>query len=372
MLDETRLLRLINSYFDQELDPETKRELEAMLLGSARAREIFLERSDWHGLTREWALRVQADEWLDDSPRSRKILPFRRLVGGGLGIAACLALVATLQPFKRPAPPMQSTTAPSAIAAAENVALLAQAVNVEWENGHQYSVGEALPKGWLKIRQGTVRVDFYSGARVFLEGPAVLDLLSQNLARLEKGKLTAHVPPPAEGFTVVNGSISVVDRGTDFGMTVNSPEECEVHVFKGEVEFQGDVPVDRKRELLQGDAVSIRNGVWESLNANPSSFTDPQTLIQAATQEANARWASWQIHSEKFREVPDLLVHFDFENLEPNSQLVTNRALAADPSTQGTIIGCEHTLGRWAKNPRWDLRKPVIACAFGPRARLPR
>ena len=94
MLDETRLLRLIDAYFDQELGGEEKRELECMLLGSAKAREIFLDRAEWHGLTRELALRSQMEELMGDAAApDRKvvpmnIVPFVRRHWLGVGFAA--------------------------------------------------------------------------------------------------------------------------------------------------------------------------------------------------------------------------------------------------------------------------------------------
>src|SRR5690606_12135547 len=104
----------------------------------------------------------------------------------------------------------------------EQVAMLAQAVDVVWHPSDQsYQVGAALPQGLLKIDSGLLRLDFYSGARVFLQGPAEIELLSPISARLGRGRLTAHVPPTAIGFTVENGDLRVVDRGTEFGMQVD-------------------------------------------------------------------------------------------------------------------------------------------------------
>ena len=56
MFDESRLERLIAAYLDQELTADEKLELEEMLLASSKAREIFLDRAEWHGLLRQQAL----------------------------------------------------------------------------------------------------------------------------------------------------------------------------------------------------------------------------------------------------------------------------------------------------------------------------
>lgn len=349
MFDEARLERLIDAYFDGRLAPGEKDELESMLLGSSQARRIFLDRADWHGLTREWAMRENSIRLMHgDLPETpRRIPPFRRKLLFAAALAACAALAAVLF-FRhdRAEPAGEIATARPPLR--ENVALLGQAVDVVWEEGSdRFTVGSALPKGWLKIREGTLRLDFYSGARVVLQGPAEFELLAQDLARLEKGRLTANVPPPAEGFTVLNANLRVVDRGTEFGMSVNSPDDCEVHVFDGEVELQGEVPEAASRALFQGDALSIRQGRATAFAADRQSFTDPAELLVAATREAEARWNSWRKTSESFRSTPGLLVHFDFEDLDPGSPILPNRALDAEPDSFGTVVGCDRPAGRW-------------------------
>src|SRR5688572_12679399 len=114
MFDETRLERLIAAYFDQELKAEDKRELEEMLLASSRAREIFLDRSEWHGLLREQALQSQAALLMGGEKR-KKMIPFRTKAWLGAGLAACLALGWWMLPRTKDSPPAtadQDSTAP--------------------------------------------------------------------------------------------------------------------------------------------------------------------------------------------------------------------------------------------------------------------
>lgn len=353
MFDESRLERLIAAYFDQELTAAEKRELEAMLLGSARARQIFLDQSEWHGLTREWALQGQMESLMGDSAGERKVVPFARRAWIGAALAACLALgVWLLLPGRKDSPAVAHDEDP----ARGDVALLGQSIDVEWE-GAAYAKGSALPKGWLKIRKGTLQLDFYSGARVVLEGPASLELISPDLARLEQGKLTAKVPPPAEGFTVLNANLRVVDRGTEFGMSVNGSDDCEVHVFDGEVELQGEVPDATARELFEGDGVAIRQGKSTVITADRQSFADPARMLQAAARETESRWESWRSGSRSFREMPDLRVYFDFEDFDPAGMILRNQATGADEDSNGSVIGCETLSGRWAKKSALGFAK---------------
>lgn len=348
MFDEARLERLIAAYLDQQLTGEERRELEEMLLASSKARELFLDRVEWHGLLREQALQDHANLLTSRPKPSRKTVPFRRRAWLAAAIAACVALGWWKLPRAgkdNPPSAMHDT-----VATHDRVALLAQAIDVTWEDGDKsFSVGSALPKGWLKISSGTLRLDFYSGARVILEGPASIELLSPDLARLGKGKLTARVPPPAEGFTVMSSDLRVVDRGTEFGMNVSGDNECEVHVFDGEVELQGTLPPAADTALYEGDAVSIREGKWTPFPANRASFADPAKVLAAAARETEAQWVAWRESSQALRNMPELKVYFDFEGLHPGESLLPNKAAGANEDSNGTVIGCDPLPGRWAK-----------------------
>ena len=357
MLDETRLDRLISAYFDRQLSVEEKAEFEAMLLGSARARQIFLDQSEWHGLAREWALQSQMSLVMGSAemvsplstPGSRKVIPFPRKLAI---IAACLAGIGIAIPFLLPEPKNHAVerVQENRQSVGDNVALLVQSYNVEWETGStRPDVGTALAKGTLKIKSGTVRLDFYSGARIFLEGPASLDLLSPDLARLNHGKLTARVPPAAEGFTITSGDIRVIDRGTDFGINMRGPDDREIHVFEGEIELQGTIPPEGKPLLREGEAASIINGKWTWLTADRRGFADPTAMYQAADRETESRWDAWQAAADKLDHSSGLLVHFDFEQVDRDSMSVQNRALDSGPNSNGSIIGCDFLPGRWSK-----------------------
>lgn len=349
MFDQARLERLIAAYLDQALTAEEKCELEEMLLGSSKARKILLDRAEWHGLLREQALQGQTLPEVADAS-TPKLLKFRRKIMFSAAIAAGIALVAGwwMLPHRKI---QQSATVGlrKTSSTTEHVALLAQAINVTWEEGTGFSAGSALPKGWLKISSGTLRLDFYSGARVILEGPAAIELLSPDLARLDRGKLTARVPPPAEGFTVLSTDLRVVDRGTEFGMNVSGANDCEVHVFDGEVELQGELPATTDKALLQGHAVSIREGKWSAFPADRTSFPDPATVRAAAERETEAERIAWQSASQEVRGMQDLNVYFDFEGLHPGDSVIANRASGADESSNGSVIGCDLLPGRWAK-----------------------
>ncbi len=344
MIDEARLDRLIEAHFDLQLAAEERAELEAMLLSSSAARQRFLDFAEWHGLLREHSLREGGGRILSGlGPPEPERVRFFRKPWISAALAACVALGIWLIPSKTPES-RSPESHPGTVG--KEIALLEFAVGVDWESA-AVSPGSALSPGILKIRQGSIRLGFYSGARVVIEGPASLELLSADLVRLDFGKLTAKVPPPAEGFTVLNKGLRVVDRGTQFGVSVSEHAGCEVHVFDGEVELQGEVPESAARELFGGDAVSIREGRATAIAADPGSFADPVNMLRAAALETESRWMKWINASQAFRGSKDLRVYFDFEDFTSSGTTLPNRAATADPSSDGSIIGCERLAGRW-------------------------
>jgi len=123
-----------------------------------------------------------------------------------------------------------------------NVAWLVNAQNCRWA-GTEARPGRDMHAGKsLKLDRGLAEIEFDQGARVILQGPAGLELLSGCKIRLSHGTLTARVPARARGFTVLSPGGRVVDLGTEFGLNVDGAGATTVRVFTGEVEA---FPTDR-------------------------------------------------------------------------------------------------------------------------------
>ena len=113
--------------------------------------------------------------------------------------------------------------------------------NTTWGDVTGETAAERRDDGWvrpgkLELKSGVAEITFNSGARVFLEGPALLDLERPNRGFLERGRLTAEVPPAASGFVINTPRMNIVDLGTRFGVSVESGGDSEVHVMEGIVE----------------------------------------------------------------------------------------------------------------------------------------
>jgi hypothetical protein len=349
MFDESRLHYLVTAFFDCQLDAAEKHELESMLLASSRARQIYLEQAEWHGLTREWALRSYPLEIISLAPSS----PRKRYIGVWLaaGLAACVALMGGLYLFRaRDKQPSEIVESPRPDEV-QDVAMLGHSSGVIWEAEQAtLRTGSPLPKGWLRLREGTLRLDFYNGARVILQGPAALELISPDLARLDHGTLSAMVPPSAEGFTITNGNLRIVDRGTEFGVRAQSPGSLDIHVFDGAVELAGKIHGASPRQLGEGDALAIRPASVTRSVADRSVFPDPVTLNREEVEESKFQRKAWVESSKQFQTTRDLIVYYDFEDLEPSSYLVPNLTPGSSKESFATMIGGERLAGRWDEN----------------------
>jgi hypothetical protein len=117
----------------------------------------------------------------------------------------------------------------------------------------------------VTIDSGLAVVEFVDGATVVLEGPINFTLESATCGYLHRGKMVAHVPPRASGFTVQTTSATIIDRGTEFGVEVTADGVSNVAVLKGRVDVKPIARVDSQtalnsRRLVAGEAVRIDGG----------------------------------------------------------------------------------------------------------------
>jgi hypothetical protein len=141
------------------------------------------------------------------------------------------------------------------------VAWLVNAQNCQWAEKTE-PAGAMRAGTVLRVERGLAEIQFRSGARVVLEGPADLELLAANGARLLRGKLSARVPEPAIGFEILSPQGKVVDLGTEFGVSVDEAGATDVRVFAGKVKASaGGDPVSlgaNQSARLDGAGVTVR------------------------------------------------------------------------------------------------------------------
>ncbi len=90
----------------------------------------------------------------------------------------------------------------------------------------------------LELASGLIEITFDRGARVVVEGPATLGVISAAGLSMDLGQLRALVPARAVGFQVTTPTVTITDLGTEFGLRVDRGGQSEVHVFNGQVEAE--------------------------------------------------------------------------------------------------------------------------------------
>jgi hypothetical protein len=147
-------------------------------------------------------------------------------------------------------------TPPESLHEAINVATAIKAEDVQWEpgDGTTPDAGSVVALGRLRFRSGRLTLAFFSGASLSVEGPADLELLAADRVFCHRGKLRAHVPRGAEGFTILGAGYEVVDLGTEFALNLAEPGGKPVMMI-----FQGEAAVS----VLGKDGRSVRGALLE-------------------------------------------------------------------------------------------------------------
>lgn len=134
------------------------------------------------------------------------------------------------------------------------------------------------------IEQGMVEIEYFNGARLILKGPSVFVVTGASTGRLVKGQVTGNVV--GGNFLLTTPSATVLDLGTEFGVSVNDSGGTEVCVFDGEVEVgsgtsSGQVGVS----LLAGMAARVDRGGnigrVKDLNTTRYLRSFPETFAQS-------------------------------------------------------------------------------------------
>ena len=275
--------------------------------------------------------------------------PVRRSLGVVLAVAACLVLMAgglAALWFKRSAAGNPTSTA---------VAMLARTVDARWSpKTHSLRVDSALQPGTLQLDSGLAQIVFYSGARLVIEGPAELRLVSANEAICVSGRVLAEVPTPARGFRLRTAQLSVLDLGTSFGINA-SQSRTEVHVFKGKVELQHGKAGEQS--LAEGQAALVQaSELPQLMAANPEGFTPMFEFQERSLASEAVRYDQWRLSSAHLNWDPSLVLRFDFENLSDLDSTLPNKAAKAGPTEDGVIVGCQRAEGRWREKTALEFQ----------------
>ena len=201
---------LVEAYCDDLIRDDDLHRLEARLTGDAQARQDFVEAFHLH-TELHFAVRARcatsalgrafASETTprpSSSKTGRWQWPTRyRIAMGSLAAALVLLTLSTAARFlgsSRPdLPPSPGPSPPSRPGG--NVAWLVNAQDCVWDGTDAGMPGRDMRAGRTPSPPRPRRARARPRCRVLLQGPAELELISSNEARLISGALTARVPP---------------------------------------------------------------------------------------------------------------------------------------------------------------------------------
>lgn len=274
----------------------------------------------------------------------------RRTLGQVVALAACLVLAAVgVWNFGFRQPAVRRNAASTA------VAVLTRAVDARWtQSTDAPRLGRALEPGWLRLESGLAQIVFYSGARVVVEGPAALHLVSPTEAACRTGRLLVEVPQPARGFRLKTEQLEVVDLGTAFGIDATA-ERTEVHVFKGKVELLSSPGA--REPLDEGQAAVVRGSAPpQRMAASPAAFASLRELQRRSLASEAIRYDLWQLTGARRNQDPSLVVRLGFDDLSGVDWTLRNAAEGNHAVPDATIVGCRRAEGRWREKPALDFQ----------------
>ena len=290
----------------------------------------------------------------------------RRFARAGMWLAAaCVLLMAGATVFILSRHP--AAVSPVAVGGTQpGETMLAAAINATWEEPVAGLLqGQALPGSVVKLRRGAMRLDAPHGVTVIVQAPAEFQMDSASHLTLQRGSMTAHVPPEGVGFTVATPQARVQDLGTEFGVFVDGDSRTHAEVFTGKVQVSID---DGKRTLaarvLQAnDAVEIPDGAitMQAVNLQPLAFLRPEQFASIARASGNLPYARWAAYSSALRQEKDVLAYYTFDNEAESPMKLLNVAAGTAGRADGTLDGATWDDGRFAakRSLRFDGKSRV-------------
>ncbi|MFN3151301.1 LamG domain-containing protein [Bremerella sp.] len=148
----------------------------------------------------------------------------------------------------------------------------------EADAGSPLQVGDRVKPGALRLNRGDLKLEFLSGVRVQLTGPAEMHLLTEHQATLLSGQAGVVTPPDSDSFSL-NGPVSAVANGSsEFVFRVKDLSHGEVDVYQGEVmaSLLGPSGDTLLNELVSADHFALfANG---DLSVAAKSFDDSERV----------------------------------------------------------------------------------------------
>lgn len=301
----------LQDLFEGRLEGEAFDALQDQLRNSAEAREAYRE---YLHLDHSLRFRGKGVDLLNVVPMDQVVARRQRrhLKQAGIAAAALFALGLGIMALILTRPPAATLT-------------FETSPGTDFSMSHQ-AAGDTMPEGQvlepgsrLQVESGVVELEFASGVRGIIRGPADLTLHRENLLHLADGTVWFEVPPKAVGFQVSTPDLVLTDLGTEFGILSEHNFLDEVHVFDGKV------------EVLHRRGVKTR----ETLGAGQARFAGPA-----------GRWKETPLRRDHFLDTLPT-VQIEPEVIESLESSITQFAYAEDVSDSDLLHGLTPDVRGW-------------------------
>ena len=274
-IPEGRLYKLFSGFVESRLSDDESRELQRVLTQSKSARRLYYRYMDvhanLHSLAGESAPSAHALPTPARNARSNlRFAPLARFTATVAATAcvtvACFLLYPHPQSDKRQSGQVlavpQQMSAPTAI--------LRRALHCKWSGAPLFE-GERLLSHELALEQGLAELQFDTGVRVVMEGPASIRIESQDHVSFKRGKIVVHGgEADDDSLRLSTPQGDITDIGTVYSSAVLPDGTTEIHVFDGEVLVRGfdgrDLP------LQAGEARRSTDQGWRAIAPAPDRF----------------------------------------------------------------------------------------------------
>ena len=125
----------------------------------------------------------------------------------------------------------------------------------------------------IDLERGVLELEFASGVRSVVRGPASFTIESETSLDLARGTAWFRVPGPAAGFTVNTEGFVVTDLGTEFGVISLPRQAPSAHLFKGRIHLRSKIGA-MARETISGSGARELSvvGRLKSIPPRPDRF----------------------------------------------------------------------------------------------------
>ena len=205
-------------------------------------------------------------------PFHRETIPFRQRISSASLYTAIISTAALLLMITYVVTHPRVNREPVATLTGSSQAVWQQAEGSPGEMGRLYT------NTIMNLVEGFAEITFDNQAKIIIQSPAEFNIEDYHQLVLRSGKLTAVIPKTAWGFVVRTAGASVVDYGTEFGVTADAFGRTEAHVFVGKIELRsGSDPVrfGGAMKLIKGQAGRVDEAgelTVEAMKAQPASF----------------------------------------------------------------------------------------------------